>query len=93
MKHPTLLLLLALPLAILPGCASWQQAINGYESAALVSARAVNDNLVAVEVTALCATPYSAVLRHPELWEVLPKLCAAGSRENTPSTLLTLGAK
>jgi len=92
MKKLSLLLLCALAI-LLPGCASWQQAINGYEAAGLVSARAVNDNLVTVEITALCATPYSAVLRHPELWEVLPKLCAAGARENTPSTLLSLGGK
>ena len=93
MKHPTLLLLLALTLASFPGCASWQQAINGYESAGMVSARAFNDNLIATEITALCATPYSAVLRHPEIWDALPKLCASGARENTPLTLLTLGVK
>ena len=73
---------------LLTGCATQQQAINGFESAALVSARAANDNLIMVETTALCASPYSAILRHPELWEVMPKLCAPGAREATPASIL-----
>ena len=84
MKRLGVLLLLV----SLTSCASWQQAINGYESAGLVSIKAANDNLIQVEVTALCGLPYSAILRHPELWDVLPKLCAPGADRATPVTLL-----
>jgi hypothetical protein len=47
-----------------------------------------NDNILNISITALCATPYSALVRHPELWDVMPKLCAGGARESTPASLL-----
>jgi hypothetical protein len=73
--------IVAILLLTMSGCASWQQALNGYESAALVSARAANDNILNVSITAICATPYSALIRHPELWEILPKLCGGGMKD------------
>ncbi|RFP32407.1 hypothetical protein [Duganella sp. BJB476] len=62
-------------LASVAGCASVQQAVNGYESAAGVSLRAAQDNAIAVWTFAGCATPYSAVLRNPQILPALRALC------------------
>ncbi len=68
--------LAAIALAVsLIGCASVQQAMNGYEAAAGVSLRAAQDNAVAVWTFAGCATPYSAVLRNPQILPALRALC------------------
>ncbi|RFP19201.1 hypothetical protein [Duganella sp. BJB475] len=62
-------------MASLAGCASVQQAMNGYESAAGVSLRAAQDNAIEVWKFAGCATPYSAVLRNPQILPALRALC------------------
>ena len=66
---------------MLSSCASWQQGINGFESAALVSAKAADDNAIRLWSAAACATPYSAAVRNPQIIPALKVLCA-------PSTLL-----
>jgi uncharacterized protein YceK len=81
-------IILAILLFSMSGCASYQQALSGYESAALVSIKAANDNILNVSITAICGTPYSALIRHPELWDVMPKLCAGGAKEATPESIL-----
>jgi uncharacterized protein YceK len=72
---------------LLSGCASFQQALNGYESAALVSTRAANDNVIAVWSTTACATPVSAALRNPQIIPALKVLCMSGG-DTTPASLL-----
>lgn len=62
-------------LASLTGCASVQQAINGYEAAAAVSLRAAEDNAISVWTFTGCATPYSAALRNPRIIPALRALC------------------
>lgn len=62
-------------LASLAGCASVQQAINGYEAVAALSLRAAEDNAIAVWTFAGCATPYSAALRNPQIIPALRALC------------------
>ena len=87
------ILLACVTLLALSGCSAvTQQAITGYESAALVGIKSADDNAIIIWQTMACGTPYSAILRHPDLWDVMPKLCAAGARENTPSSILS-GAK
>jgi uncharacterized protein YceK len=60
----------------LAGCASIQQAINGYEAAAGVALRAAQDNAISVWTFTGCATPYSAVQRNPQILPALRALCA-----------------
>lgn len=80
--------LLILSLLALSGCASVQQALNGYESAALVSTRAANDNVIAVWSTTACATPFSAAVRNPQIIPALRALCLPGGASTSPSALL-----
>ena len=71
------------------GC-SYQPAINAAEKAALQSVEAANDNLLEVNTLALCAMPYRTVLRHPETWPWINKMCAPGVAAETPATLLSV---
>lgn len=64
-----------LALILLAGCASVQQAINGWEAAAGVSLRAAEDNNIILWVANACATPYDAVLRNPRIAPALDVLC------------------
>jgi len=61
--------------ALLSGCAGFQQAVTGYQSAAATSMTAAEDNLIRAWVFQACATPYSAILRHPEIAPALVALC------------------
>lgn len=70
MRHIAVALTLALT-----GCASWQQAVNGYEAAAGVSLRAAEDNNIVLWTANACATPYDAVLRNPRITPALQVLC------------------
>ena len=66
--------LLALTIAV-SGCASVQQAVNAYGAAAITGAQATNDTLITANKVALCATPISALVRHPELVTAIRSLC------------------
>ncbi|WP_295991536.1 hypothetical protein [Rugamonas sp.] len=55
--------LVLLALAVLTGCASMQQAVNGYAAAAAVSMRAAEDENIRVWTADACGTPYAAALR------------------------------
>lgn len=66
----------------LTGCASWIQALNGYNTTAMVSARATEDLNVKVWTENACGTPLSTIIRHPEIAGGLKSLCFNGS----PST-------
>ena len=81
------LIFIALTLA-LTGCASMQQAINAGEASALVSAKAANDNIIDLWVTAACATPFSAAVRNPQVIPALRVLCIPGGYTSNPATLL-----
>jgi uncharacterized protein YceK len=61
--------------ASLAGCASVQQAVQAYGSVAVTSAKAANDTAIEAYKVALCATPVSAVRRHPELVPAIKSLC------------------
>lgn len=80
-----LFILIALSLV---GCATQQQMISGFESSAAVSLRAVEDNNLKVLVFSLCATPLSALIRHPELTAGAADLCLPNGGRSSPILLL-----
>lgn len=71
-------------LELLTGCASIQQAINGYEAVAAVSLRAAEDNNISVWTFNACATPYSAALRNPQIIPALRVLCGQSTLFGPP---------
>lgn len=75
MKKTIMILSLAMLAASVSGCASVQQAVDAYGAAAITGAQATNDTLIAANKVALCATPVSALLRHPELVPAVRALC------------------
>lgn len=81
----TLALLAALALT---GCASWQQAINGYEAAGLTTIQSANDNAIHVWTAAACGTPLSAVIRNPQVIPALQALCLPAGAAASPTAML-----
>jgi hypothetical protein len=66
-----------------------QQALTGYEASAIKSVQAADDNAIFVETTGLCATPFSATIRHPEIVQAMKALCLPnGGTSSSSSTLL-----
>jgi len=74
--------------ALLPGCAGFQQAVTGYEAAAIKGVTALQDNALTSWVVLGCATPISAAIRHPEIIPALKALCLPGGSASNPSALL-----
>ncbi len=72
----------------LTGCASVQQAIGGYQSAAITGLQAANDNIIVGWSAAACATPFSAAVRNPQIIPALRALCVPGGAGASASTLL-----
>lgn len=81
-------ILALLAAAALAGCASFSQAIGGYQQAAVTGLQAANDNIIAAWSATACGTPLSAVLRHPEVIPALKALCMPAGAAGNPSTLL-----
>ncbi len=84
----TTLLLIALAALTLSGCASYQQAINAGETSAAVTLRAAEDNNLRVLVFGICATPYSALILHPEIVPGVGSLCLPNGNFTNPANLL-----
>lgn len=57
------------------GCAGTQQVVSGYEMALAKGLNAANDNAIQVWKYQACATPFSAVVRNPEVGPALMSLC------------------
>lgn len=68
-------LLLTMTVVGLVGCASAQQVIKGYESAGEMTLNAVNDNRIKIWELQACDTPFSAVMRNPNIIPALEILC------------------
>lgn len=81
------ILIIAIAMA-LTGCASMQQAIGGYQTAAITGIQAANDNLIAGWSAAACATPFSAAVRNPQIIPALRVLCVPGGAGANATTLL-----
>lgn len=75
-------------LAALTGCASVQQAVNGYAAAAAVSVRAAEDENIRVWVADACGTPYAAALRNPQIIPALRNLCGPSPLFGAPAAPL-----
>ncbi len=58
--------------ASLSGCAEWQAAASGAHSAGVKMAQNANDDALVLEREAMCATPYSAIVRN------VPKVAGLG---------------
>jgi uncharacterized protein YceK len=79
----------ALVIMQLSGCTTVaQQAITGYEAAALKSVEAADDNAIRVWATAACGTPYSAAIRNTQIVPALKALCLPAGATSSPVTLL-----
>ena len=77
-----------LALAALTGCASQLQATKALEESAAVSLRAAEDNHLGVLTFELCGTPYSALVRHPELVPGVAAICLPNGNFTNPANLL-----
>ena len=82
-------ILLALSLVALTGCASLNQAYSAFGTSDLVSAQGAEDNVLATFKVGLCGTPYSAIVRHPEVVPGIEALCLPGGQATNPAALLT----
>ena len=72
----------------LTGCASTIQATKAFNEAAVVSLRAAEDvNLDRLRFE-ICATPYSALVRHPDLVPGIGAMCLPGGNLTNPASLL-----
>ncbi len=79
----------------LAGCASFTQVASGYEASAAQGLRAAEDNNIQVWEFNVCATPFSAAVRHPEIIAAMRALCLPNAAAGSPATLLDVvpGAK
>ncbi len=80
-----LLLLVAILLA---GCAGVQQAVSGYNAAAARGLRAAEDTNIEMWTFNVCATPFSAAVRHPEVIAAMRALCLPNGAAGSPASLL-----
>ncbi len=72
MKKLSMTLLAAL---LLTGCASVQQAIQGYGTVAVTGAHAAADTVVQAQKVTICDLPYSAIQRDAQMTAVVSVLC------------------
>ncbi len=72
----------------LTACAGLQQAITGYESAAIKGIQAAEDNNVRMWTANACGTPFSAAIRNPSIVPALKALCLPAGGGVNPTSLL-----
>jgi hypothetical protein len=88
-SDPTLLMILAGMMALaITGCASQLQAVSGAQASAVKSLKMGEDMNIEAMTLNMCATPFSAVLRHPEIIPAIKALCLPGGPASNPSGLL-----
>jgi hypothetical protein len=80
------LLLIAL-LLCLTAC-SIQPAINGAAASLVTGIKAAEDANINLWKLNVCGTPYSAVIRHPEIVPAVKALCLPQGDEANPANLL-----
>lgn len=69
------------------GCASFQQSVTAVGASAVVSVQLADDNALKALTIGLCATPFSAAVRNPQIVPALKALCLP-SGSVTPATVL-----
>ncbi len=84
-----MLVMCVLAIVNLSGCASVNQAYSAFGASALVSAQGAEDNVLATLKVGICATPYSAIVRHPEVVPGIEAMCLPGGQATNPAALLT----
>lgn len=81
-------LLLICCMLALAGCTTVaQQALTGYEAAAVDAVKATNDRHIGLWTVAACATPYSAAIRNPQIIPALKALCLPNGAEAAPASM------
>lgn len=88
MKAIKLIVAILIASIVLAACAGFQQAVTGYESAAIKGVQSAEDNNIAMWTVNACGTPFSAAIRHPEVVSALKALCLPSGSASNPSTLL-----
>jgi len=83
-----LILPLAAAVAMLSGCASQLQAVKGFNAAAVVSLRAAEDINLERQVFEICATPFSAIARNPNIVPGIMGLCLPNGNASNPANVL-----
>ena len=83
------IILIAVSALAMTACASVNQAYSAFGASALVSAQGAEDNALATLKVGLCASPYSAIVRHPEVVPGIEALCLPGGQATNPAALLT----
>jgi hypothetical protein len=73
---------------LMAGCASQLQAVKAVQESAVVSLRAAEDNNLDRLHFEICATPFSALVRHPELVPGVGALCLPSGVLSNPANLL-----
>ncbi len=73
---------------LLSGCT----ALNVLEQKAVSNIKDADDHIIAVWSTAACATPFSAVMRNPQIVPAMRALCVPQNAV-TPADLLDAAAK
>jgi uncharacterized protein YceK len=60
---------------LLTGCASTQQVVKAATGAVVVNIRAIEDNNIDLWKLNVCGTPFSAIMRHPEITRGIEAIC------------------
>lgn len=81
------MLIATLAASCLSACGSLSQAVSAYGNIAVTGAKATNDTIIEANKVALCATPVSALVRHPELVPAIRSLCLDPNDKTTPQVL------
>lgn len=77
-----------LPVVLLSGCASANQVYSGFGASALVAVQGAEDNNIKTWVVDACGTPYSAVIRNPQIAPALITLCLPAGKQVSAADLL-----
>ena len=84
------LMLLLVCVLSLCGCAGIQQAVSGYESAAIKGIQAAEDNNIRAWAANACGTPLSAMIRNPNISPALLALCVPAGKSSDPAAVFNL---
>lgn len=71
----------------LTGCAGLNQAIQAYGAVAVTNAKAANDTLIDGYKVGICALPFSAIQRNPEIIPAVRALCVPSGNSNAAELL------
>src|SRR5260221_228299 len=70
------------------GCGTFNTAVRAYGAAAVTDLQAAEDTNLAALGVAICGTPYSAIIRHPEWISSIREKCLPSGGGSDPSALL-----